>query len=241
MKARISLYIISGAIILIFIFILSAVFYLPWIHFKKITVTGNLHIPENELLQKLLIANLNKPFAKYLGYTNMLIWNNANISNPLIKKISVQRNWLDQSIDIKIEEQERYAVWCSEQNCFWITDQGQILEKAPQSEGQLMNIIYSNQNIDLKLGENILPSEKISYLKIILDKLNNLDISTLSMNYDVETLELTVKTSAGLRLLFSLYFNPLITISALEKVIFKQKFSLLEYIDFRTENKIYYK
>ena len=241
MKERIGLYFILGFIVLILIFILSAVFYLPWLHFKKINITGNLHIQESELFRKLIIANLSNPFAKYLGYTNMLIWNNTNIKEPLIKKITIQRNWLERSINIKVEEQERYAVWCLESACFWITDQGQILEKAPQSEGQLMKIVNSNQKINPKPGENILLAEEFFYLKIILDKINNLNISILSINYNAQTLELTIKTSTGPRLLFSLYFNPLLTISALEEIMSKQKLGSMEYIDLRIENKIYYK
>ena len=241
MKARISLYLISGAIILIFIFILSAVFYLPWLHFKKVNVLGNLHIQESELFQKLLIANLDNQFAKYLGYTNMLIWNNTNIKEPLVKKITIQRNWLDRTIDIKVEERERYAAWCLERSCFWITEDGYALEKSPKSEGQLVNIINSNQEINLKPGEKVLPIEEIAYLKIILDKISSLNISMLNIDYDDKTLELTIKTNAGSKLLFSLYFNPLLTISTLGEIILKQKLSLLEYIDFRTENKVYYK
>ena len=144
---------------------------------KQIKISGNLHIPENELHEKLLVAALKKPLAKYLGQTHMLLWGSAEVSDPLIEKITLHRDWLKQEIDVTVQEHERFAVWCEEQDCFWISKNGQALEKAPISDGQLVNIIYSNQKIDLKPGINIMPNEEILYLKTILSSVRDLNIS----------------------------------------------------------------
>ncbi len=220
---------------------LSGIFYFPWLHFKKIIISGNSHIDEKIIIQKLIAINLNGILSKYLGYDNMLIWNKTNISDPLIDNLTIERHWLDRTMEVRGEEKKRYAVWCLKIDCFWITENGQVLEKAPQSQGQLVNIINSNQDINIKIGDQVLSIKEFSYLKNIIDSLSNLNISIENIDYDIQTLELTVKTDAGQKLLFSLHFDPSLIISTIGEVISKKETQQTKYIDFRTENKVYYK
>ena len=200
-----------------------------------------MRVSANDIKRKLSTVILEKPFAKYLGYTHILLWNKVNVDDPLIKNISIARNWFTQTVDAIVQERERYAVWCLQISCFWITEDGQILEKSPTSEGQLINIIHSNKTLDLKPGIYVLQKKEITHLKTILKILRDINISVTKISYDAETLELVIKTEEGTRLLFSLYFNPTLVITSIEELFHKQKLNFKDYIDFRTENKVFYK
>ncbi len=241
---RIWSYLFAGAVVLVFIFGVAGLVYLPWLRFKDIKVEGNIRTTSADIVRALTSAALNRPLAKYLGYTSMFLWgmDNPEVGTPLVASVNLERNWFNREIIVTVRERERYAAWCAaETSCVWIDSFGVALEAAPATDGQLVNMIYSASKEPVQLGEHVIEENKFIYFKKILDVIVSARIAVSRIEYDVMTYGVVVKTSAGARLLFSLRFDPGFTIAPFSSIADRKDFSRMDYVDFRIENRVYYK
>lgn len=128
-------------------------------------------------------------------------------------------------------------------NCYWLDDQGIVFSSAPEAEGFIIPKVFEKSDRqELTLGQsfNAGPQSVKTALEIIKEiKNSSLAISRFLIE-DINLQELKVETN-GPKLYFSLRFVPQDLNKILANLSDRLDFQKLEYIDFRVENRIYYK
>jgi cell division septal protein FtsQ len=145
-----------------------------------------------------------------------------------------------------VVERQPSGIWCFEKgdspSCFWFDSEGTIFKKAFQIQGNLLVAAddYS-QNI-LPLGSKILPADFLANFLGIIQVLKNagLNIKEIRLN-DLSLEEIEADLNSGPKLYFSLRFSPLNDLSVINYLKQNQNFNKLQYIDFRSENRAFYK
>lgn len=241
-RFRIKLYAYSAIIILIIIFIFYLIAYSPIFRIREFKIAGNRQISEDEIMKILESSALTNKTYLLLGPKNLLPWNKKAIDFPKtsLKKVFIERDWFKQILNITVEERERLAIWCGNNNqCYWVDGSGLLFGEAPETEGSLLLTVYA----DKPLIEGTEISEE-RFVKNAVTVLRNIPLFNLPVKkiiFDSRLQELQVETYSGPNLFFSIRFNPELNISSFQKLEEKTNIHNLKYIDLRVENRLYYK
>ena len=94
----------------------------------------------------------------------------------------------------------------------------------------------------MAIGGNILPDIFVPDMLSIFDtlKISGITVKEIALN-DLSLQEIDISTYDGPALYFSLRFSAEEDLQALQQLMGKPGFSSLQYVDFRTENRMYYK
>ncbi len=197
--------------------------------------------------------------AKFLGVNNILIWNNDVKDflkqNPQIINLSVEKNYFKREVEINFQKRERFGVWCEKQrltvngqlstvnNCLWFDKNGVAFEHAPKTEGEMIYKVDDFSGRQLAIGDEIIKEDLfVNLLKIfnVLEQ-SDLNIRTLQIK-DLSLQEATIEPANALtpKIYFSLRFDPAFTVPAIQ-AIKEYGLNKIEYVDFRVENRAYYK
>ena len=182
--------------------------------------------------------------ARILGPNNILIWTDKTDpfvkERPEIAELTIEKDYFERQIKITVKERERFGVWCAS-SCFWYDKSGVIFAEAPAMEGELINKIYDSTNRELKPGDKILEENLLGNLLKIFEVLQK---SALSMKnlylQDLSLQEISAESPLLPQIYFSLRFNPESTLPAIQSIK-ELGLAKIEYIDFRVENRAYYK
>ena len=220
---------------------------------KNVEISGNKRLDHEVLsrgLKEFVLSDLENDnfFLKFLGGDNFLVWyfsdwskflnNNSNLAN-----LEAQFDFLKSSILFNVIEQDPWALWCNKNNCFWFDEKGVILENAPLVSGKLIYKIQDDSERSLSIGDSILLNKifRDNLMAVIsLLKESKLFIEKITLDR-INFQEISVYLENGLRLDFSLRFKFNLTKNDFNALLQKIKYQNLEYVDFRVENRIYYK
>jgi len=188
---------------------------------------------------------------------------------PIFEKFDIKKSFLEHTIVVDVKEREKFGVWCLQAplntnntqinieeilpksasssselvSCWWFDKNGFVFGEAPYAEGFLISKVNDFSGRILKAGDLVLTNDFFqNFLNIhqLLEKIG-LTINDLSL-YNLSSEEIVLEeTSNNPKIYFSLRFNPLDTVSALNKLKDEPGFGKLLYIDLRTENRVYYK
>ena len=241
---------------LLFLILAGGLFYLvvysPVFKIKEIKISGAEQFNEIELISQLkdFVAS-QSGFSKFLGPDNILSWINDlgdfNKNYPVFEKIIIKKFLLRRTIEINVKEREKFGIWCpsplEHEGCWWFDRTGFIFSEAPFSEGLLVKKMNDYSKRTLKVGDLVLPDNLFqNFLKIyaVLDKIG-LKTNNLSLeNIDWQEIILEPANNTP-KIYFSLRFDPISLISAVDSLKQDPGFNKLLYIDLRTENRVYYK
>lgn len=215
---------------------------------KDIVITGNKDISSQDVLSAVRAQIFNGSYFKYIfGFNNLLIWpekfENINKLVPRIKSIEIEKSYFNKKIVLKVVERQGYGVWCLEgveEKCFSFDEEGIIFSRSMPSEGSLIHNVRDYSERQLYLLLPVLSVDKFKYLKEIFEV-----IEAAGLNYkflEIQNLkleEVKVINSGGPVVYFSLRFSPDFALAAMKAI--GVSIGKLEYIDFRVENKVYYK
>lgn len=196
---------------------------------------------------------------KFLGPNNILIWN-ANKLNKFekdseIAEISFEKDYVERTVKISVKLRERFGVWCNNKlqtindeqqvifSCYWFDKDGVLFGIAPELEGNAINKVDDFSGRDLKLGDLALNNRFITNLIGIFEVLekSNLGIRALKLeNLDLQEIIFNQPQTLLPKIYFSLRFNSEFSLPAIENLK-KVDLQKIEYIDFRVENRVYYK
>ncbi len=261
-RRRVFFFIFLITAYLVFVAAVWIVAYSPFFSIKDINITGNKNVPNDDVMTLVKADIYRYSFIKrVLGMRNILIWP-RNFSDeifrfyPELKSVSVEKNYWERKIKIIAEEKQAFGVWClknfagvngtstadASSNCFWFDSGGIIFKKAIEAEGNLIISVndYSQKNIGL--NSKILPERFMPNILSIFRAVSQsgLRVKETRLN-DISLEEMEVDTYDGPKIYFSLRFPadnvPDVINSLKEKSIFVG----LQYMDFRVENRVYYK
>ena len=253
-----------AAMVLVFgvtLFIFWVVAESPVFRIDHVVVTGNLAVRADDVAN-LLQASMSRHatiWSTILGTKNMLIWPRALASSdialvPQLAGVALQKNYADHTITASVIEREPVAIWCEmpaidangnpsgDESCFWFDDTGTLFEKAFDTEGSELFAVHDYSQKGLGIGKNILPGIFVPNMLSILGtvKASSITVKEIALN-DISLQEVDVLTYNGPAFYFSLRFSADDDLEVLRQLMEKPDFNLLQYVDFRTENRMYYK
>jgi len=236
------------------IFIAAAIFGSGWVFWrsplvlvKAITIEGERTVNEEDVVNIINKYIGRSAFRNFLGENNILAWpdglSESDIPEPSrIKKLDIKKNFGGRSVLVQVEERRPLGIWCVVQaeKCYWFDEGGLLFEEAPSPEG---NIVYGVSDLSASepdFASPVLPHTELVNLFSILNVLREAKINVAAIiAEDTSLKEIKVRTVEGPNIYFSLRFpadNALLVLRSL-----KGEFPKFDYVDFRVENRAYYK
>lgn len=241
---RIKIYLGVGFLILVLIFLTYLIIYSPVFQIRSFKINGEKRLSDEMVLKVLEPIIVQNKFKAFLGYKNLIVWNisNPDVSNTALVSAGISRDWLRQSININITERERFAIWCDKNNrCYWIDQEGDAFEEAPETEGSLILTINDGETEGLVNGSKIIEERFIKNLIIILKGITELKLSVKKAVFSRKLQELQIESYSGPNYLFSVRFGSTLNLESLKSLLEKSELKNVKYFDLRVENRIYYK
>lgn len=239
------------AIFFLFILLATGIVYL--VFRSSVFQVAGLEIVGSQKTEEIkgeLISVLSKTsrFRSWLGPENFLFWSPKAIQEIpsslfWLSDLTLKRNWLSRKIFIEVKERQSWLLWCSAgSSCYWLDETGIVFALAPQAEGFIVPKVLAGNGPSLRFGQPFFDnSDLVKNTLEIIKQLRNSSLSVFQfLITDVNLQEMTAKTN-GLELYFSLRYLPQNLGQLLANLADRVNFQKLEYIDFRVENRIYYK
>lgn len=217
---------------------------------QSVSVYGGNEVLNNEVkdyVQGILSESYYGFFSKgnILIYPKREIYRNILLGFPTVKSLSFELEpFKDQNLIINIDERVENGVWCKEDKCYFMDRTGYIFADAPTfSDGFVFS--YRGVIIGNPIGQQFLSEGDISKISSFIQAIkNHPDLSILDpIGVEVEENDTKVSLSGGGKVLISNTYElqnafDNLLISFLEKDI---NVSLLDYIDLRISDKVFYK
>jgi len=189
--------------------------------------------------------------------------------HPQIVELTIKKDYLNRQIEISVKERDRFGIWCLQAQtnadhtqinaeneispresalspresafCGWFDKSGVIFTEAPAMEGELIRKVSDSSNRSLKPGDKILEEDMLKNLIKIFEVLqkSGLRVKNLVLE-DLSLQEITTESPSIPKIYFSLRFDPGFALPAIQSLK-ESGLGKLEYIDFRVENRAYYK
>lgn len=191
-------------------------------------------------------------------------------ANPQFKEVRVQKNYLRRTIRIIIDGREKFGVWCAVEKgavaappandavatttdgavvggmpsheCYWFDRDGVLFAKAPYVQSELFNRVHDATGRTLALRDKILPDRLFVNLVKIFALLERAGINTKTVSLDNLALEeVSTDSVSDPTLYFSLHGSPDFALGAIDAIKKGGSWHTLNYVDFRADNRAYYR
>lgn len=206
------------------------------------------------LIQSAALPPGRRPWYKsFIGYADMFMWPDTLSSNtlaliPQLASVSISKDYFTNTITASVTERQPFAIWCfvpkanGNEQCFWFDQTGTMFERTFDTQGGAIMVVHDYSQNPTGLNEKVLPAEftanMISILNVI--KATGLNINTIDLN-DLSLEEIDITTNNGPALYFSLRFPADEDLPVIQSLMAQGGFDAIQYIDCRTENRVYYK
>lgn len=218
---------------------------------KEVEVIGATYVSEDDVRSFLELHTAQGRVASILGPDNILAWPDSFAESELgdlpgVSFLQVDKSYFGRRISVTVTERERVGIWCfvraDPRRCFWFDPSGRLFMEGYFAEGNLIPLLEDHSRGPLALGDSALSPRLMPNLVSIFSSLQSIHLSVREVRLnDLGREEVEVYTREGPKLLFSLRFPAAGVPNAIATVEKAAKLSDLEYIDFRVENKVYYK
>jgi hypothetical protein len=209
-------------------------------------------------------------FRSALTFSNMLLWP-ATIPQrelqmiPQLASASVAKDLFSHTITITVTERTPFGIWCfsappsapavtvsasstvgvaanANARCYWFDNTGTIFEKAGETQGDLIFTAYDRAQSPRGLNQKVLADEFLPNFISIMEVLreSGLAVQAIELN-DLSLQEMDVLTANGPTIYFSLQFPADAYLPVIQNLMLQSNFSKLQYVDCRTENRLFYK
>ena len=238
-----------GGLIIIF-GLVYFVFFLPLWKIKKIEASGTEKVSPEELVNA-SEQYLNGFYPGRIPKNNYFLLSEEKLAEylkntfPGLKEILVTKKFPTDLV-IKAKERQKTIVYCGQEKCFYLDEDGIAFEPAPEIYGGLNVVLKDNSGREAQIGNKMIGSDLISFAlearKVILSDLNMSLVNFEIINYP--TADVNAVMPEGWKILLDSKLSSKEQINALKKVLddkIKDQRSRLEYIDARIGNRVYYK
>jgi len=244
--------------LLFFVLILAGLYlflFCSKVQVQTITISGNQKISSDNL-KNIISNNANK---KLIGFGNWGIFsksiflvNSESIKNeilnlyPEIKTATIEKKFM-QEITLQVEERQKFATFCQNENCFDIDNSGVIFEKSQNSGENNLIVRQALNNGDLFLGQQIIQENIMTAIFEIEKNLkDNFQINLTEALLSTQ-IRLDIKTGESWQIYFDVEEGYDIGLQLtklnllLKDEIKPESRQKLQYIDLRFKNRAYYK
>ena len=227
--------------------------------YLKITdvgITGAQELSSEDIRQK-LGDFLGKKTLKIIPNDNFLFVSEKRVSSLLendfkkIRSASVAKKFPNY-LSVVIEERQAVLVWCAGEKCFLIDENGVAYNEADFNSPEILqnHLIRINDQSrrEIVLKEKIIEHKYEQYSLVIKENLKNIGQEIVEENYATPSNmaeEIRVPMQKGFQIYFSSQYSLEKAVRALDIVLKKEipenEWEKLEYIDLRSEGKVFYK
>lgn len=194
---------------------------------------------------------LTQKWKNRLGQNNILFWEfdkKPRVKSELLAALSdldVETNLREKKVVVRVKERELFAVWCLSKlgRCYGIDKEEIPFVAVPEPQGSLILKFEDQNEREIKLGEPVLANRE--WFKNLLHTVETIKVSNLPVSAvvikDLVLEEWEAEIYPGTSFYFSLNFVPENLESLLKNLSKQLDFKKLTYLDFRVQNRIYYK
>jgi hypothetical protein len=187
------------------------------------------------------------------GHDNILAWPlvmtpEAMRFFPGVKDASIEKDFVRRSVTVRVNERRPFAIWCLESSavsdrCWWWDKEGVIFEKAPKARGNLIPVVHDSSQTEKRLGDRVLDDETmLANMMTVFDALSAAEIPVKDIHLsDIALRDVRVDTYNGPTMLFNLRFPASHAAEVLTSLRKEPGLARLFSVDFRVENRVYYK
>ena len=270
-KELFSKIIFFGAVILAVIAIFGAVYtvcYSGVFKIKKINISGLQGISPDELTANLEnFFTKNSAVASFLGANNILVWQTEPDGflkqYPQLESLDIEKDYFGREVTVSAKEREKFGIWCIQtrknaepstdttqnnaendiEQCYWFDKTGIIFGEAPTIETEILNRVNDSSGKNINIGDTVLPQEFMPNLTSIFDILDKENLNTKTVYLDDLALQevYTKAVSGDPKIYFSLNFDPRFSLAAINSLKDSGEWGKIGYVDFRVQNRAYYK
>jgi cell division septal protein FtsQ len=244
------------AFIIFFGTLIYMVFFSGYLTISSISIRGTQDLKNEDILSK-VESSISGQYFGYIPKNNLLLFGDKKIASDLensYKKIDriITTKKFPSSLVIEITEHVPALIICSQEECFYSDDQGKVFMRIdPSSEEvtskSLINFIDEG-NKDINEGDIVVKPDLIDYLLKIRSSMKVIGETDILDNFATPAFisrDIRAMTNEG----WEIFFNADISLSkeadmlkvVLDEKVPSEKRSHLEYIDLRSDNKVFYK
>lgn len=162
-------------------------------------------------------------------------------SNPMVEDVAIYRG-IPNELKIVVLERKPQVVWLSSGNYYLVDDAGIIDKQISVDEFANLIHISDQKNMPVKIGEQLLSPEFISFAKTINDKFFTVSNIHPTGYYITETtFDIYVQTDAGFYVKFDTIRAVDKQLDDLKNIIIAYRPNIHEYVDVRINGWAYYK
>lgn len=264
-RIRAYLFTALGLIVLYILFFITQWFIIhsPIFRVDSVVVQGNSSIASSSViaLAESAAAPRDSLFRAALTFKNMLLWPDVIPESelrmiPQLASVTVSKDYFSHTVTLTATERSPFGIWCfsapssaasiaaanPSAPCYWFDDTGTIFEKADETQGDLVLVVYDSAQSPHGLNEPVLSDEFLSNFISIMNvlKASGLGVRAIELS-DLSLEEVDVLTANGPTIYFSLQFPADEYLPVIQKLMQQPNFDQLQYIDCRTENRLFYK
>jgi cell division septal protein FtsQ len=232
------------------------VFFSPYLQIVNINISGTNELSSQDIRKK-FEESLGGKSLKFIPKNNFLFVSQKKVAGLLqdnfkkIRAVTITKKFPD-SVAIIIDERKALLVWCSGDSCFLIDENGTAYNVADFSSPEILqNHLFRINDASahsVAIGEKILEPAYGQYVLGIKDALKNVGQEVSDEAYTTPSNmadEIDVKTKQGMQLYFSTQYSLESAIKTLDIILKKEipqnQQSNLDYIDLRSEGRVFYK
>lgn len=186
---------------------------------------------------------------------------------PQLAGVTVSKDYFSHTVTLTASERVPFGIWCfsarpgtippldttpastttalaapANTSCYWFDNTGTIFEKSFDTQGAAIFVVNDAAQAPRGLNQKVLSDEFLPNFISIMNVLHEsgLSVETIELN-DLSLEEVDVVTQNGPTIYFSLRFPADDYLPVIQKLMLEPTFDKLQYIDCRTENRLYYK
>lgn len=240
-------------IIVAILFGVVSVFRIQSLRVSKIAVKGNTSLG-SENLGAAVLSQMSGNYISLFPRDSIFLYDKNNIKRELLKdfpqiyEASLETNF-PKSLTLTVEERVTYGLFCEDEKCAFVDSNGEVFQMAPNySDGVYLTFVPLGTTTVKKIENdfkkfNLLPESEFLDLKEFLSQLRKIGVHANKVaigdegNYEIYTRKgwyIILAKSANLDAAVG-------NLNILLKEKIKKGENLLDYVDLRFGNKIFYK